>query len=321
MPIPSGEIDGKSQQLQLPIASLSGIGCQAHVVPSSSCVGDAMRADEASTPSVARSRSGANLVSPPGLTAPPGTPSHGSILHGTGNCRPCAWFWKPGGCQNGKECGHCHLCPEGEIKARKKNKLTLLRLGLATPEADGAVVENDFFDGFGFAHVATWESQPTWTYTESFAIISEQESTNLSGSEQGSLISVGSTVDRLTANSSADRDSTSGSEYEHQGAIVTPPGPPPGLKAPADAPSHGSVLHSSGNCHPCAWFWKRDGCQNERDCKYCHLCSDGEIKARKKNKQAAMRFGRLSPANAQHTIDDAGSTQDARFSLYLAACV
>ena len=21
--------------------------------------------------------------------------------HGTGLCRPCAWLWKPGGCQNG----------------------------------------------------------------------------------------------------------------------------------------------------------------------------------------------------------------------------
>ena len=27
-------------------------------------------------------------------------------------------YHKPGGCKNGQECGHCHLCPDGEIKAQ-----------------------------------------------------------------------------------------------------------------------------------------------------------------------------------------------------------
>merc|ERR1719210_161121 len=53
--------------------------------------------------------------------------SRGSAQHGTGQCRPCAWFWKPQGCGNGAECGHCHMCPEGELKARKKVKVAQLR--------------------------------------------------------------------------------------------------------------------------------------------------------------------------------------------------
>merc|ERR1719343_1779800 len=61
----------------------------------------------------------------------------GSILHGTGKCRPCAWFWKPVGCQNDRTCGYCHLCPESELKNRKKSKQNLLRLGLPTPTAAG----------------------------------------------------------------------------------------------------------------------------------------------------------------------------------------
>jgi len=77
---------------------------------------------------------------PPGLQAPaaPRTSnvSIGSALHGSGTCRPCAWFWRSGGCQNDKACYHCHLCPEGELKVRKKNKLTMMRLGLATPHGD-----------------------------------------------------------------------------------------------------------------------------------------------------------------------------------------
>lgn len=65
---------------------------------------------------------------PPGLCLEaPCLPSIGSIEHGTGRCKPCGWFWKAGGCANGRECCHCHLCPEGEIRARRKTKLALIR--------------------------------------------------------------------------------------------------------------------------------------------------------------------------------------------------
>merc|ERR1719203_14999 len=56
---------------------------------------------------------------PPGLLPPPGLPSHGSCLHGTGSCRPCMWFWKAAGCGRGEDCLHCHLCLPDEISARK----------------------------------------------------------------------------------------------------------------------------------------------------------------------------------------------------------
>merc|ERR1712039_1047697 len=79
-----------------------------------------------------------DIPAPPGLLPPPGTPSHGSIKHGMGECRPCSWFWKPQGCQNGAECNHCHACPIDELKTRKRAKLAMLRLGLATPKSNGA---------------------------------------------------------------------------------------------------------------------------------------------------------------------------------------
>jgi len=47
-------------------------------------------------------------------------PSVGSAGHSAGQCRPCAWFWKPQSCQWGSECKHCHLCPMGELRRRKK---------------------------------------------------------------------------------------------------------------------------------------------------------------------------------------------------------
>mmetsp|Transcript_72495 Transcript_72495/g.160138 ORF Transcript_72495/g.160138 Transcript_72495/m.160138 type:complete len:218 (+) Transcript_72495:110-763(+) len=48
--------------------------------------------------------------------------SLGSKDHGTGECKPCAWYWKPQGCRNGKDCAHCHMCEKDELKNRKKRK-------------------------------------------------------------------------------------------------------------------------------------------------------------------------------------------------------
>lgn len=55
-------------------------------------------------------------------------PSLGSTTHnGRGDCRPCAWYYKPKGCQMGSQCDFCHLCPEGELKNRKKAKVAAIR--------------------------------------------------------------------------------------------------------------------------------------------------------------------------------------------------
>lgn len=56
-------------------------------------------------------------------------PSMGSMYHASGQCSPCAWFWKAKGCQNARSCQYCHLCPEGELKNRKKAKVAILRAG------------------------------------------------------------------------------------------------------------------------------------------------------------------------------------------------
>merc|ERR1711959_101283 len=47
-------------------------------------------------------------------------PSEGSAFHGTGRCKPCAWFWKADSCRHGYKCLYCHLCPQDEIKRRKR---------------------------------------------------------------------------------------------------------------------------------------------------------------------------------------------------------
>jgi len=68
-------------------------------------------------------------------------PSTGSQLHGTGKCSPCAWFWKKSGCQNANNCAYCHMCPEGELKNRKKAKVQAIRMGVLQPApANGSAV-------------------------------------------------------------------------------------------------------------------------------------------------------------------------------------
>jgi len=73
----------------------------------------------------------------PGLPLPHGVPSHGSLVHGSGRCRPCMWFWKPTGCTRGEDCLHCHLCPQTTREARKKLQRREARRELAK---DGPVV-------------------------------------------------------------------------------------------------------------------------------------------------------------------------------------
>jgi len=97
------------------------------------------------------SSSGSKSVSPPPDTVPAqwdaeevrsGIPSRGSAMHGTGKCRPCAWFWKPQKCTNLQECGYCHLCPQGELKSRKKSKVAAMRMGALVPAKPGNAAQN-----------------------------------------------------------------------------------------------------------------------------------------------------------------------------------
>merc|ERR1719387_865178 len=48
-------------------------------------------------------------------------------MHFRGECKPCAYFFKNDSCRWGPQCEFCHLCPKGELKARKKEKVRMLR--------------------------------------------------------------------------------------------------------------------------------------------------------------------------------------------------
>jgi hypothetical protein len=140
--------------------------------------------------------------------------SKGSALHGTGQCRPCAWYWKQGGCQNGAECFHCHMCPEGELKNRKKAKHAAMfhgSMSVSPPESPEI------------------ERVDASKHTQDTDSVSEDETT----------------IDPSTGASSEDESTAASIEFEQ--AVCSPCEPPglelPGTDAKTDAVT--SALHSS----------------------------------------------------------------------------
>jgi hypothetical protein len=62
------------------------------------------------------------LPSPPSSSPSLTSPSIGSMLHGSGQCKPCLFFHRAEGCWKGRECSHCHACPPDATKGRIKAK-------------------------------------------------------------------------------------------------------------------------------------------------------------------------------------------------------
>eukprot|EP00927_Polykrikos_kofoidii_P073811 TRINITY_DN69830_c0_g1_i1.p1 TRINITY_DN69830_c0_g1~~TRINITY_DN69830_c0_g1_i1.p1 ORF type:complete len:572 (-),score=87.00 TRINITY_DN69830_c0_g1_i1:359-2074(-) len=181
-------------------------------------------------------------------------PSVGSSGHGTGLCRPCAWFWKPQGCVNGQECLHCHLCPDGELKVRKKVKVA----GMRTGDSNARVGEEELSSGDVFA-----DRQPRTVRS-----ISSPAGTLLGDYP----VAVGITEADAGDMSPAPADAM-----------------PMSVPWPTDLASTGSTYHALGSCKPCAWLWKPTGCLNGRACAHCHLCPAGELQVRRKAKMKALR--------------------------------
>lgn len=189
-----------------------------------------------------------------------GHSSIGSVLHGSGDCKPCAWFWKPQGCQNGQECLHCHLCPQSEIKIRKKMN-TAEKKELNSAQKKEALKTH-------VPSVATMFVPPP----------------GIAAPALNSPRSEGDSCEDSLSFCDSDRalfpTLLAGTLNEPAAEVVKP------------SASKGSFLHGTGDCKPCAWFWHPQGCNNPADCEYCHLCPHGEIQILQKQKKSLMRADR-----------------------------
>eukprot|EP00434_Breviolum_minutum_P025824 symbB.v1.2.022829.t1/scaffold2043.1/size110972/3 len=238
-------------------------------------------------------------------------PSVGSRLHAAGQCKPCAWFWKAGkflsrmdgpplwhmggdekdadGCRNGQSCGHCHLCPAGEAKARKQAKVAAIRAkGESETELGAGATGTVVVPPQPVVYQAVLPQYPTlltpWrgapspcascTCVPVRPITSVAVPTpcyaylNVSPCEAGDR----RTVQELQVPTFAVPKTLP--------KVVQGPQGPPGSFAAIALPSKGSALHADGRCSPCAWFWKPQGCHHGAECGRCHLCPATEINMR-----------------------------------------
>lgn len=216
---------------------------------------------------------------PPGLSSPSARASKGSALHHIGQCKPCAWFHKPSGCENGPDCSHCHLCPEGEIHARKKAKRQAKRASRV--EKRGTGVDE------GLA-----ETKETATKCGTLGMLAIEDDNQERNSQEAHSCA-------LSVHSIHEADG------EHLSALLGLTSPsvapetatPQSLISPASAveqtsftsASVGSINHGSGMCRPCAFIHRTEGCQNGYDCSFCHACPADAIKEQKKAKRNARR--------------------------------
>lgn len=255
--------------------------------------------------------------------APGELPSRGSGLHEQGDCSPCVWFWKPQGCQRGGECGYCHLCPEGEIKNRRKAKLANIRGSdgeapeggeAAAEAADAAAPAQEVAPAPvgrptpGSANHGSGECRPCmWFYKPQGCgnaddclhchLCPDGEIKSRKKSKAEGLKVRRSLTEPVLPTQGLGLETPTGGNSPHKVGLIVAMGAPPGLTEPTPTPepaegllpgasSAGSAQHGTGECRPCAWFHKAQGCENGAACRHCHLCPEGEIKARRKAKVA-----------------------------------
>eukprot|EP00747_Dinoflagellata_sp_TGD_P101650 gnl/TRDRNA2_/TRDRNA2_168408_c1_seq1.p1 gnl/TRDRNA2_/TRDRNA2_168408_c1~~gnl/TRDRNA2_/TRDRNA2_168408_c1_seq1.p1 ORF type:complete len:400 (+),score=56.80 gnl/TRDRNA2_/TRDRNA2_168408_c1_seq1:104-1201(+) len=66
--------------------------------------------------------------------------------------------------------------------------------------------------------------------------------------------------------------------------------------------------HLRGECKPCAYhLYKTDGCRWGNGCEYCHLCTHGEVKKRKRDRVKALRKSKsqaseVEPPQGMHDV-------------------
>jgi len=175
-------------------------------------------------------------------------------------CTPCAWFHKPAGCLNAKNCYYCHLCPPEELKNRKKWKVQRMKTKEIETKVGSVVV--------------------------------------LKRAKTGGLVPGDDAVDTPhirranTMPNSTNDDAISAQDGKQGGKVLLPGiGASEGLLPTlSDGSKMHGMLDANGlpACHPCAWFHKSN-CKNDKDCIFCHLCPPGELKNRKKLKIQKLR--------------------------------
>eukprot|EP00933_Yihiella_yeosuensis_P034251 TRINITY_DN27768_c0_g1_i1.p1 TRINITY_DN27768_c0_g1~~TRINITY_DN27768_c0_g1_i1.p1 ORF type:complete len:422 (+),score=107.71 TRINITY_DN27768_c0_g1_i1:33-1268(+) len=251
--------------------------------------------------------------------------SLGSADHGRGSCRPCAWLYKSAeGCRHGQNCEYCHLCPPGELKRRKREKLVMRAIQAKsrhqqekqekTPQAwpKGPPPKPPPNQWAPMPEEGSFEPPPPPPFEVSAAVLSATLGPEISSREASgtpTLAAIGAAaVSAALAIAAASGTSppppppeavpvlepcyvnVSGLRCSSATSSVTAATPASPPRATSAGSSIGSALHATGACKPCAWLHKDvAGCKHGANCFYCHLCPPGEVKRRKFQKAKVLR--------------------------------
>lgn len=255
--------------------------------------------------------------------------SCGSGMHGTGTCKPCAWMHRDAdGCRNGQQCEYCHLCPPGELRRRKRDKMQRRMDEIRQAQALAAANEPaSTLASSSSLMSSTLAEAGVGIMRDSNADYDRRTTTMTSISElEPCYVEVGcSTADQKDAGfpglalpilENGAKQTSAASTRGSSGKKATPPGS-----------SVGSAGHGAGVCRPCAWVHKMPGgkgCKNASSCKYCHLCPPGELKRRKRDKWENLAEPGGSDATAASPLpqdDDLSTTSSTVFETDPAAAI
>ena len=152
-----------------------------------------------------------------------------------------AWIWKSQGCLNGALCLRCHLCPAGEIKRRKKDGRQRY-MGLL----QSCNARQEQLKRLTVGTVGRCEDEETGsTHLQITPLLAATSLPPVPPPTSSPM------VDFL------DDALPPAPTWDTKDAEPLQPLVPP-LAQPLAQPlaSVGSALHGTGNCKPCAWFWK-----------------------------------------------------------------
>lgn len=246
--------------------------------------------------------------------------SYGSADHGTGQCRPCAWLHKSAeGCRHGENCEYCHLCPPGEIKRRKRDKLVSRALEARQKQLHLEEVRWQKLEQakqrLSSAQPQTSEPPPPPLFAAPLLMervpeppVPEQPPTMAAIGAQAVAAALAAAAENrpVHAMKPAPRTFPAEAPALEPCYVVPALAGPAALSAPRAAnvgtPSIGSAGHASGACKPCVWLHKDSGCRHGSNCFYCHLCPSNEVRRRKQQKNKIMRVLKKSEADENSSM-------------------
>lgn len=205
------------------------------------------------------------------------------------DCKPCAWFRTPQGCRNGVDCSFCHICePQRKTEESKKTEDALLMSPKYVELSKGSRSHPDACKPCAWF----WHHKGCQSGVDcEFCHLCPRGELKARQARQRELKTV--PRDESKAWEEVPCETAQSEEIWQDFSDFS------GLSL---LPSVGSAAHSTGECRPCAWFWKEGGCKNGKECRHCHLCPEGEIRHRKKLKQEGMKAMLRSQGNASSAL-------------------